>query len=307
MLYDVPEKPLSIQGKDAIVLLERIFTRKISNLKVGRARYAIACTPQGQMLMDGIVIRLAADHFWYVKADGEFETWLLAYSESLDVVVSDPKSWVLQIQGPKALDVLAAAADHTVSDRFGYFHVDTFTLGGQEVLISRTGWTGETGFEVYSNPNIDHLALWDHLMASGKPFGMDIGSVESMGIRRIEAGILDKDFVGKAALAKADQRSRLFGLISETGIPGSGMSVLFGDMVVGRMTTGGWSPTLEKGIGYVRFDQHPDNPKGGTDTWLGETVSLQDREGTLHSCTVVALPFYDAEKRIPRGLGHSTN
>jgi len=251
--------------------------------RVGRARYAIACTPQGQMLMDGIVIRLAADHFWYVKADGEFETWLLAYSEGLDVVVSDPKSWVLQIQGPKALDVLAAAADHTVSDRFGYFHVDTFTLGGQEVLISRTGWTGETGFEVYSNPNIDHLALWDHLMASGKPFGMDIGSTDmDLEMTPYAAGLgmfvdLSKtDFVGKAALAKADQRSRLFGLISETGIPGSGMSVLFGDMVVGRMTTGGWSPTLEKGIGYVRFDQHPDNPKGGTDTWLGETVSLQE-------------------------------
>ena len=322
MLYDVPEKPLSIKGADAVTLLEHIFTRKVGNLKVGRARYAIACTPQGNILMDGVLIRLAEDHFWYVKANGEFESWLLAHSAGLDVVVSDPKSWVLQIQGPRSLDVLRAVADEPGPDNFGYFHAGTFKLGGQEVLISRTGWTGEMGFEVYSNPTIDHLALWDHLLACGQPYGLAFGSVESMGIRRIEAGILDNgtdmdlgmtpfaaglgqfidfskpNFVGKAALETADRRCLLFGLISETGMPKAGLEVREGDEVVGVVTAGGWSPTLEKGIGYVRFHA----PATTQESWLGQGLMMCDDDGRCHPSEVVSLPFFDKEKRIPRGL-----
>ena len=322
MLYDVPEKPLEIKGAEAVTLLERVFTRKVGNLKVGRARYAIACTPQGHILMDGVLIRLADDHFWYVRANGEFESWLLAYSDGLDVAIRDPQSWVLQIQGPKALAVLRATADEPVPDGFAYFHAGYFSLGGQKVLVSRTGWTGEMGFEVYSEPTTDHLALWDHLMVSGEPYGLTFGSVESMGIRRIEAGILDNgtdmdlsmtpfmagldmfvdfskdDFVGKVALQTADRRCLLFGLTSETGIPNAGLAVLDGDNVVGTITAGGWSPTLEKGIGYVRFY----TPSDGQESWLGQTLSLRDGAGQQHTCQVVALPFFDADKRLPRGL-----
>ncbi len=322
MLYDVPEKPLSIKGREATTLLERIFTRRVGNLKAGRARYAIACTPQGKILMDGVLLRLDEDHFWYVKANGEFDSWLLAYSDGLDVVISDPKSWVLQIQGPKSLDVLRAAADDPIPDSFSYYHAGRFRLGGQEVLISRTGWTGEIGFEVYSNPAIDHLALWDHLLACGQPYGLAFGSVESMGIRRIEAGILDNgtdmdlgmtpfaaglgqfidfskpNFVGKAALETADRRCLLFGLISETGIPKAGFEVCEGAEVVGRVTAGGWSPTLEKGIGYVRFHA----PATTQESWLGQGLLLCDDNGRCHPSEVVSLPFFDKEKRIPRGL-----
>lgn len=322
MLYDVPEKPLEIQGPDAVALLERVFTRKISSLKQWRARYAIACTPQGKILMDGVLIRLAEDHFWYVQANGEFETWLNAQSIGLDVTVRDPKSWVLQIQGPKSLAVLDAAIDGELSDDFGYFHAGKFTMGGQEVLVTRTGWTGEMGVEVYSNPAIDHLALWDHLIASGEPFGMVNGSLESMGIRRIEAGILDNgtdidtamtpfeaglgmfvnfkkgDFVGRAELEKAGRTCLLFGLISETGTPMAACEVFDEGNVVGSITAGGWSPTLEKGIGYVRFHA----PSDKQDSWLGQILMLHDRDGNDHACKVVELPFYDADKKIPRGL-----
>lgn len=321
MLYDVPEKPLEIQGPDAVALLERVFTRKIGSLKLWRARYAIACTPQGKILMDGVLIRLADDHFWYVQANGEFETWLNAHSVGLDVTVRDPKSWVLQIQGPKSLEVLNVAIDGELAEDFGYFRAGKFCIGGQELLVTRTGWTGEMGIEVYSNPLIDHLALWDHLVACGEPFGMVNGSLESMGIRRIEAGILDNgtdidttmtpfeaglgmfvnfkkgDFVGRAELEKADKTCLLFGLISETGTPMAACEVLDGETVIGSITAGGWSPTLDKGIGYVRF-QAPSNNKNG---WLGQTLTLRDRDGREHVCNVVSLPFYDAEKKIPRG------
>ncbi len=322
LLYDVPEKPLEIKGPDAVNLLERIFTRRIDNLKIWRARYAIACTSEGTVLMDGVLIRLAEDHFWYVKANGEFETWLKAYADGLDVKITDPHSRVLQIQGPGSLEVLNAAADGPVPASFGYFHAGMFSFDGQELLVSRTGWTGEIGVELYSNSSTDHHALWDHLFECGKPYGLEFSSGSSMGVRRIEAGILDygtdiepdmtpyaaglgafvdlskPDFIGRSALQAADKSCLLFGLVCETTTPLVGMKVFIGDKMVGHMQIGDWSPTLNKGIGYVRFYE----PAEGKDGWLGESVTLVDNDGDHHNCEIVSMPFFDAEKRIPRGL-----
>ena len=319
MLFDVPEKPLDIKGPDADALLERLFTRRIDNLKIWCARYAVACTPQGGILMDGVLIRLAEDHFWYVQADGEFESWIYAQAYGLDVTIRDPRSRVLQIQGPKSLEVLQAAAKGGVPDGFGYFHAGMFDFGGQELLVTRTGWTGEMGIEIYSDgENTDHHALWDHLIAAGAPSGLAFSSAESMGIRRIEAGILDNgtdidpsmtpyeagigafveldkaDFVGRDALAKADQSCRLFGLTCAEAVPFAGLQVRDGDSVVGHMTTGAWTPYLEAGIGFVRFHEKGD--------WSGRQLTLCTDEGSEHACDIVELPFYDAEKKIPRGL-----
>ncbi len=322
LLYDVPEKPLEIKGPDAVALLERVFTRRIADLKIWRARYAIACTAEGNVLMDGVLIRLAEDHFWYVKANGEFETWLKAHAVELDVTVTDPKSRVLQIQGPKSLDVLSAATGSQVPDTFKYFHAGMFNFAGQELLVSRTGWTNEMGIEIYSNSSTDHHALWDHLMATGQPYGLEFSSASSMGIRRVEGGILDygtdidpdmtpyaaglgafvdltkPDFIGRAALEMADRTPLLLGLICKTTTPLIGMKVTTNNKIVGQMQIGVWSPTLDKGVGYVRFYA----PIEGGESWLGETVSLQDADGNNHDCEVVSLPFFDQEKRIPRGL-----
>ena len=78
LIFDVPEKPIEIKGPDAIKFLDKVLTRKISNMKIGRGYYAIACTPKGGIFMDGVVFRFSENHFWYVQADGPFEMWLLA-------------------------------------------------------------------------------------------------------------------------------------------------------------------------------------------------------------------------------------
>lgn len=318
MLYDVPEKPLEIKGPDALALLEKVFTRRISDLKLWRARYAIACTPQGGIVMDGVLIRLAEDHFYYVTADGDFEQWLLAHSAGLEVEINDPKSRVLQIQGPKSLDLLRDAVVE-LPEPFGYFHAGMLDFGGQKMLTSRTGWTGELGFEIYSvGATTDHSALWDHLVEVGKPYGMQFSSAESMGIRRIEAGILDygtdidmqmtpydaglgafvdlnkEDFVGRSALLDADQSCALFGLKCADAAPLSGLGVWEAGNRVGTMTTGAWTPYLNTGVGFVRFQQGGD--------WLGRSVTLIDKDANEHACEVVELPFYDAKKEIPRGV-----
>ena len=324
LLYDVPEKPLEIIGPDATRMLERVLTCRVETLPVGRARYGIACNEDGTVLMDGVVMRLAEDRYWYVKANGEFESWLKANALGLDVEVSDPNSRVLQIQGPKSLDVLDAAIGGGLPAGFKYFHAGFFEVCGQTLWVSRTGWTGEVGIEIYCNSGhepTDHGALWDDLVACGEPSGMEFSSSSSMGIRRIESGILDNgtdiepdltpfgaglgqfvrldkgDFIGRAALEAADRSQLLFGLICATATPEAGMEVHFDNSPVGHMTMGTWSPTLETGVGYVRFDQPlPD------DDWLGKTVSLVDHDGTPHEATVDTLPFVDKEKRLPRAI-----
>lgn len=322
LMYDVPEQPLAINGADAGKLLERVLTCRVENLAVGRCRYGIACNYDGTVLMDGVVMRLATDCYWYVKANGEFTSWLRAHAAGLDVEVTDPASRVLQIQGPKSLDVLNAAIDGTLSDDFKYFRADFFDIGGQTLWVSRTGWTGEVGIEIYCNSGpepTDHDALWDHLLNAGEEFGMEFSSGLSMGIRRVEAGILDNgtdieadltpysaglgqfvnqgkdDFVGRAALEHAARNRLLLGLQCRDISPQSGMQVRLEGGPVGHITMGTWSPTLRLGIGYVRF-HHPH--LGGS--WLGRTVSLQDRDGTEHEATVVSLPFIDRKKLLPR-------
>ena len=324
LLYDVPEKPLEIIGPDAARLLERVLACKVETLDVGRARYGLACNEDGTVLMDGVVMRLGKERYWYVKANGEFTSWLKANAIGLDVAVSDPNSRVLQIQGPKSLDVLDAAIGGGLSADFKYFHAGFFDVCGQTLWVSRTGWTGEVGIEIYCNSGpepTDHDALWDGLFACGESFGMNFSSGLSMGIRRIESGILDngsdiepdltpfgaglgqfvrlekEDFIGRAALERADRSQLLFGLVCATATPQAGMHVHFRNGPVGHVTIGTWSPTLDTGVGYVRFDR----PLSGDD-WFGKTVFLLDRDGTPHQATVDTLPFVDKDKRLPRAV-----
>ena len=191
-LYDVPERPVQIEGPDAVAFLERVFARPIATLPEGRGRYAIACTPKGGVFMDGLLFKLGEEKYWYVQADGALETWLVAHSQGFDVTISDPKSRVLQIQGPRSLEVMRSASNGRIDETMGYFHAGSFDLGGQVLYVSRTGWTGELGFEIYSQGNeTDHGRLWDHLTLAGRPFGLVFSGGASMEIRRIEAGILD--------------------------------------------------------------------------------------------------------------------
>lgn len=319
LIFDVPEKPLEIAGPDALPFLEKVFARKIATMQVGRGYYAIACTPQGGIFMDGVIFKLGPDRYWYVQADGPFHTWLIAHSGGFDITISDPRSRVLQVQGPASIDIMQAASDGAITEELRYFRSGYFSIGGQNLYVSRTGFTGELGFEIYSEgANTDHLALWDHLTAAGKPFGMEFSSTRAMTIRRIEAGILgnltdidmtmtpfeaglapfidlDKgDFVGRDALLGKDQRSLLFGLTCESDTPASGSVILDGENSVGYITAGVPSPTLRLGIGYARFYKPGD--------WVGRTLTLQLPDGSRHPVDIVNLPFVDPEKNIVRGI-----
>ena len=200
-----------------------------------------------------------------------------------------------------------------------YFRAGFFDLGGQQLYVSRTGFTGELGYEVYPDGEAtDHLALWDHLMAAGEAYGMEFSSTRSMTIRRIEAGILgnmtdmdttmtpfqaglggfvdmDKgDFIGRAALVDADRRTLLYGVTCSGAIPGRGSTVLDAERPVATLSAGVASPTLGCGIGYARFTEPGD--------WSGRELKVMLPDGKVHPCTVVDLPFFDREKLIVRGI-----
>ena len=309
------EFPLEFRGPDAERLLDRLFTKNITRVKPMRCGYGLACYEDGGLLVDGILLRLAEDRFWYAQADGDFYSWARAHAAGMDVEIIDPDVFVSQIQGPNALKVLEAAAGG-LPEKFTYFAVARVDLGGQEVVISRTGYTNELGFEFYIEPHHDADALWAHLKTAGDEYGLEIFGLDAMNIRRIEAGIQnagsdfdmttnpyevglgrfvdeDKgDFIGKAALATASRGRRHWG-VKCAGEPLIAGEVQADGDRVGHVTAGAISPYLKHGVGYVLLDQ------AGLEEGAG--VMVRCRDGSLQAGELVDPPFYDKACDIPRG------
>jgi glycine cleavage system aminomethyltransferase T len=319
-LFDTGERPIEIKGPDAVKLCDRVFTRNCAALKAGRAGYGLLCYPNGTLLCDGVLLRLAADKFWYCQADGPVFSWFVAHSQDLNVEISDPGSWVLQIQGPASLSILESLSDTGVPANFNYFSVANTTIAGQPVLLTRTGWTNEMGFEIYTLPKsgmFNAEKLWECYLAAGGPHGMEICGLDSMDIRRIEGGILNngsdmdetmtpfdaglgafvdlskENFVGKAALAGNQSKSRIMGLTCTGGEPLREGDVRIGGARAGFVTAGSWSPYLNCGIAIIRLD----GPKP-----VGMQSEVLCRDGKMHPAVLDNLPLYDKEKKIPRGL-----
>ena len=319
VLYDVPEKPWEIRGPDAQAFLEKIFARPVVTLLEGRGRYAIACTEEGGTFMDGILFKMEQDRYWYVQPDGPLKPWLLAHKPGFDIEINDPKSRVLQIQGPTSKKIVQDLTHGAIDDNMKYFHSGYFDIGGQELYVSRTGWTGELGYEVYSvGATTDHKKLWDNIIEAGKAHGMIYASMASMETRRIEAGILDnitdcdttmnpfeaglgpfidlgkEGYIGRQALQTVNKDVLLLGLKCETNIPAYGGRVMDGSTQVGWVTAATWSPTLECGVGYVRFTE--------PNEWVGKSLKVETETDVVSECEIVPLPFYDTAKEIPRGI-----
>ena len=317
-MYPTGELPIEIKGPDSEKLCDNVFTKDIKKLKVGRCLYGIACYPDGGMIVDGILMRLEPDLFWYVQAEGQIYSWLIAKSESLDVKISDPNIWVNQVQGPFSLDILYSACDGLKPEPFRYFDISKVTIAGQEVVISRTGFTAEIGWEYYVSPKTDTSLLWKHLMSVGEPYGLIHSGLDSMDIRRIEAGIMNSgsdfdltmnpyqvglgqfvdlskdDFIGKAALELAPKEKLVLGVRCDKSEPRVLSEVSVNSKNIGLITAAAWSPYLKSGIGYVRLTSSGHKP--------GEAIEIYGIDGKKHVAKLLELPFFDKEKKIPRGL-----
>ncbi len=316
-LLNTGEFPLQFKGPDAERLLDKLFTKDITKVKVGRCGYGLACYEDGGLIVDGILLRLAEDTFWYAQADGDFYSWARAQASGMDVEISDPNIFVSQVQGPNALKILEAASDSGLPEAFGYFAIARVNFAGQEVVVTRTGYTNELGWEFYTEPHHDPDALWAHLKAAGEPFGLDIFGLDAMNIRRIEAGILnagsdfnrtttpydaglgrfvdeDKgDFIGKAALVTASRQPRVHGIKCAGGEPLISAVVQRDGKAIGKVTAGATSPYLGHGIGIALLDTAGHEP--------GTVIAVGCKDGSVQPAELVELPFYDKLAEIPRG------
>ena len=320
IICDTPERPLEITGPEVIPFLDKIFPRQISKLKIGRGMYVTALTHDGNTFMDGILFRLLEECFWFVQPDGDMHTWLLAHKQNYQIKINEPNSRVLQIQGPNSYKILNQLTEGEIDSKFSYFSAGFFNINSQLVYISRTGWTGELGYEIYTfckKTNCEKL--WSDILEVGKKYGLKISSMQAMNIRRIEAGILDcgsdfsiydnpyevglgnfidlkkKFFIGKDKLVNLPKHKLLFGFISNAIIPKGGFIMHDAKKrSVGIVTTGAYSPQFKSGIGYVKFSKKIE--------WEGKKFFVKNEENNFYECEIKDLPFFDISKNLPREI-----
>lgn len=315
ILRHTGELPIEVRGPDAELLLDRVFTRDVTKNRVGRCSYQIACFDNGGMIIDGVLVRLAADRFWYGQADGDLTLWLRAQARGLDVEIFDPDVWISQVQGPNSLRVLRAAVDGPYPQQFNYFDATRVSIAGEEVVITRSGFTNELGWEIYFEPNTDTRAVGERILEAGRPFGLEPVAVG--GARRIEAGLLNAgsdfdetvtpfaaglgamvdlgkvDFIGKPALEACDRRKRTWGLRVPDGIAQVGVTLRREGAPAGRVCSTAWSPFQRCGVAIVRLNAPGIQP--------GTTFDVECNDGAVRPGETCDLPMYDPDRLIPRG------
>ena len=322
ILRNTGELPIEIVGPDAERLLNKVFARDVSKVRVGRCSYQFACYHDGGMINDGVMLRLADDRFWMAQADGDLLNWYRAHAVDddgmqMDVQVFDPNVWVSQVQGPRSLELLEAVIDGAMPEKFNYFDMANVTIAGQPVVIGRSGFTNELGWEFYMTPDIDHAAVGDRVMSAGAAFGVVITGTGVFRARRIEAGLLnagsdfdatttpfaaglggfvdfDKgDFIGRTALLDADRSCRTWGMRTAGGVAQLGDTITIDGQTVGSVRGTAWSPYLQCGVSIVRMRSAQHGPS--------TEVSVETADGGTATAVLCTLPMYDAERLIPRG------
>lgn len=322
-MWDVGcERQLEIAGPDAFAFADFLTPRDLTNCAVGEGKYVVLLDEAGGIINDPVLMRLGKNHFWLSAADSDVLLWAkgVAVHTDLDVEIREPDVSPMQIQGPKSRDVVAALVGPKALD-LPYYHFLEATVDGIPLIVTRTGWSAEVGFEIYLRDCTKGDALWDRVLEAGKPFNIrPTGPVEA---RRIEAGILNypsdinldtnpyevglgwlvdeakkADYVGKKALRrirKEGVKRKLVG-VEIHGEPFRGWvpepwPVRSGGTVVGRLTAGAYSPRLQKNIGYAMVPI--EQSKRGTNLTI--EAPMGDREAT-----VVKKPFFDPRKEIPK-------
>ena len=323
-LFDVSHMgELRVVGPGAEALVQYLTPNDVSKLTPGRAQYSAFLTEEGTYVDDLLVYRVAGEEFMVVvnaaTADKDFrwasERARQAPGEARDADVEDvsERYALLALQGPRAVEILrpmAAVEGEDGLDGVRFYRFARGEVDGAPAILSRTGYTGEDGFELYLHPD-DAPRIWDRLLDAGRDRGLKPAGLGARDTLRLEAGMalyghdiddgvtpweanlgwtvkLDKgDFVGRGALVaqkEAGIERRLMGFeVESRGIAREGHRVLDGDREVGRVTSGTWSPTFEKALGmaYVPVDRaEPGTP-----------IEI-DVRGRRVAAKVASLPFY---------------
>ncbi len=202
-----------IEGPDSQKFLHRLVTRNINICKVGQVMYTPWCDENGKVIDDGTVQRLSDHKFRITSAEPNLE-WLEHNSVGMDLTISDDSSTTaaLALQGPNSRDILNAVAKETLDD-LKFFWMKHTRFGDIPVSISRTGYTGDLGYEIWMDPS-DALLVWDMLIEKGKPYGITPTGLQALDISRIEAGLilLDVDYISSRHALIESRKSSPFEL-----------------------------------------------------------------------------------------------
>ena len=311
-LWDVGvQKCVEIAGPDAEAFMQLLTPRDITTIEPGRCAYVFLTNQDGGVLNDPVMLRIAEDRFWLSTADSDMYLWAKGVSafSGHEVEIATPHVYPMQLQGPRSAEIMVDVFGEEILDLRYYWWMRS-SVDGIDVVISRTGYSSELGYEVYLLGEARGGELWEILMTAGKPYGISPGSPNR--IRRIEGGVLDyasditpdenplelgldrliawdTDFLGKAALEKVRDegvRRRLIGLF----LDGPALQknnehrwpVTSASTKVGFVTNAVHSPRLDRNIAFAMIDV----PFDANDTVL----TVETVEG-VRSAERTTLPF----------------
>ena len=321
ILCDVAvERQVEITGPDAAKFTQMLTCRDLSKMAVGQCKYILITNADGGILNDPILLRLAENHFWISLADSDILLWAqgVAVHSGLNVQITEPDVSPLQLQGPNSGLIMQELFGDSITD-LKYYWLRELELEGIPLVVSRTGWSSELGYELYLRDGSKGDQLWELIMAAGASHGLKPGHTSS--IRRIEGGMLsyhadadidtnpfelgfdrlvnldmDAEFIGKAALRKIKQEGPMrkqVGLVLDCA-PLTGPNTTFWAIqqdgaTIGKVTSAVYSPRLKQNIALAMVATNA--------AIMGAEVEVLTNSGAVKA-TMVERPFYDPKKQI---------
>ncbi|MDA9998624.1 glycine cleavage system protein T [Planktomarina temperata] len=321
ILCDVAvERQVEITGPDAAKFTQMLTCRDLSKMAVGQCKYILITNADGGILNDPILLRLAENHFWISLADSDILLWAqgVAVHSGLNVQIKEPDVSPLQLQGPNSGLIMHELFGDSITD-LKYYWLRELELEGIPLVVSRTGWSSELGYELYLRDGSKGDQLWELIMAAGASHGLKPGHTSS--IRRIEGGMLsyhadadidtnpfelgfdrlvnldmDAEFIGKAALRKIKQEGPMrkqVGLVLDCA-PLTGPNTTFWAIqqdgaTIGKVTSAVYSPRLKQNIALAMVATNA--------AIMGAEVEVLTNSGAVKA-TMVERPFYDPKKQI---------
>ncbi len=324
ILCDVAvERQVEITGPDAHEFTQLLTSRDLSTCAVGQCKYVLITNASGGVINDPVLLRLGENQYWLSLADSDILLWAqgVAVNAGLNVAITEPDVSPLQLQGPESGNIMKALFGESIGD-LRYYWLAEKELNGIPLIVSRTGWSSELGYEIYLRDGSRGTELWEAIMAAGKPFGLSAGHTST--IRRIEGGMLsyhadmdsgtnpfelgldrlvdldaDIQFIGREALLAVRRegvKRQQVGLVID-GEPLAGPNTTFwpvrhGSNAIGKVTSAVYSPRLQRNIALAMVSSEF--------AATGTNVSVAMPDGEMRA-TVVDKPFYDPRKALAAG------
>ena len=324
ILCDVSvERQVEITGPDAYKFVQLLTPRDLTKLSIGQCKYVIIVNNEGGILNDPVLLRLGENHFWLSLGDSDILLWAqgVAVNSGLDVKINEPDVSPLQLQGPNSAKIMQNLFGDEILD-LKYYWLREIELENIPLVVSRTGWSSEFGYELFLRDGSKGDLLWEKIMAAGKDFGLKPGHTSS--IRRIEGAMLsyhadadihtnpfevgldrlvsfdtDIDYVGKEALKKIKTegiKRKQIGLILDCD-PLKGPNTTFWEIIkdnkiIGKVTSAVYSPRLKKNIALAIISIG--------ESKIGNIIDVKTSSSVIKG-TIVEKPFFDPKKKIASG------